>query len=95
MDEAKLTKMLGDKDKEYYLFKANRYAYAICGGLDVDKNMNVLRKDRTPIKNIFAVGQDSEGVENKSGQAYTSWGGQAQAWTFVSGKIAGENAAKL
>lgn len=23
------------------------------------------------------------------------WGGQAQAWTFVSGKIAGENAAKM
>lgn len=95
MDEAKLTKALGEKDKEYYLFEADGYAYATCGGLDVDKNMNVLRKDGTPIKNIFAVGQDSEGVENKGGQAYTPWGGQAQAWTFVSGKIAGENAAKL
>lgn len=95
MDETKLTEALGDPDQEYYLFEAGGYAYATCGGLDVDKNMNVLKADGTPIENIFAVGQDSEGVENKGGQAYTPWGGQAQAWTFVSGKIAGENAAKL
>ncbi len=95
MDEEKLTKALGDSEEEYYLFEADSYAYATCGGLDVDVNMNVLRKDGTPIENVFAVGQDSEGVENRSGQAYTPWGGQAQAWTFVSGKIAGENAAKV
>ena len=37
----------------------------------------------------FADGQDSEGVCNVDGKAYTPWGGQAQSWTFVSGKIAG------
>ncbi|GHV97311.1 fumarate reductase flavoprotein subunit [Lactobacillus nasalidis] len=95
MDEAVLTKSLGDPDKTYYIFEACGYAYATCGGLDVDKNMNVLRKDGTPIENVFAVGQDSEGVENRDGEAYTPWGGQAQAWTFTSGKIAGEHAAKV
>ncbi len=57
--------------------------------------MNVLRQDGSKIENVFAVGQDSEGVENRNDEAYTPWGGQAQAWTFVSGKIAGENAAKV
>ena len=57
--------------------------------------MNVLKDDGTPIANLFAVGQDSEGSTNKDGAAYTPWGGQAQSWTFVSGKIAGEAAAAL
>ena len=48
-----------------------------------------------PITNLFAVGQDSEGVANKSGTAYSPWGGQAQSWTFVSDQIAGEQAAKV
>lgn len=95
MDEAKLTKSLGDPNKEYYLFEAAGYAYATCGGLDVDEDMNVLRQDGSKIENVFAVGQDSEGVENRNDEAYTPWGGQAQAWTFVSGKIAGKNAAKI
>lgn len=95
MDEAKLTKSLGDPNKEYYLFEAAGYAYATCGGLDVDEDMNVLRQDGSKIENVFAVGQDSEGVENRNDEAYTPWGGQAQAWTFVSGKIAGENAARI
>ncbi|QRG87090.1 FAD-binding protein [Bulleidia sp. zg-1006] len=95
MKEEELVKSLGDKDKNYYLFESVAYSYGTVGGLDVNKNMNVLRKDGSPIVNLFAVGQDSEGVANKDGEAYTPWGGQAQSWTFVSGKIAGEQAAKL
>lgn len=95
MDVDELTKSLGDANQEYYLFEADGYAYATCGGLDVDEDMNVLRKDGSKIENLFAVGQDSEGVENVDDEAYTPWGGQAQAWTFVSGKIAGENAARV
>ena len=71
------------------------YAYATVGGLDVDANMNVLREDGTPIENLFAVGQDSEGVCNVDGKAYTPWGGQAQSWTFVSGQTAGTQAAAV
>ncbi len=95
MDEDTLTESLGDADTTYYLFECCGYSYGTVGSLDVDTNMNVLKEDGTPIKNLFAVGQDSEGVANKEGEAYSPWGGQAQSWTFVSGKIAGETAAKL
>ena len=95
MDEDKLTESLGDADTTYYLFECCGYSYGTVGSLDVDTNMNVLKEDGTPIENLFAVGQDSEGVANKEGEAYSPWGGQAQSWTFVSGKIAGEAAAKL
>lgn len=95
MDEKELTKALGDADTTYYLFECAGYSYGTVGSLDVDTNMNVLKEDGTPITNLFAVGQDSEGVCNKEGEAYSPWGGQAQSWTFVSGKIAGEAAAKL
>lgn len=95
MDEDALTEALGDADTTYYLFECAGYSYGTVGSLDVDTNMNVLKEDGTPIENLFAVGQDSEGVANKEGEAYSPWGGQAQSWTFVSGKIAGEQAAKL
>ena len=94
-DEATVTETLGDADTTYYLVECAGYSYGTVGGLDVDTNMNVLKEDGTPIANLFAVGQDSEGVENTDGEAYTPWGGQAQQWTFVSGKIAGEMAAKV
>ncbi|MGM9942298.1 MAG: FMN-binding protein [Bulleidia sp.] len=95
MDEDALTEALGDANTTYVLFECAGYSYGTVGGLDVDVNMNVLREDGTPITNLFAVGQDSEGVANKEGEAYSPWGGQAQSWTFVSGKIAGQAAAAL
>ncbi len=95
MDEKTLTASLGDGDTTYYVFECCGYSYGTVGSLDVDVNMNVLKEDGTPITNLFAVGQDSEGVANKDGKAYSPWSGQAQSWTFVSGKIAGEASAKL
>ena len=95
MDEATLAKTLDNGKDTYYLFECAGYSYGTVGSLDVDVNMNVLTKDGKPIANLFAVGQDSEGVANKSGAAYSPWGGQAQSWTFVSGQIAGEQAAKV
>ncbi len=94
-DEATLSASLDGNDTTYYAVCCAGYAYATVGGLDVDVNMNVLREDGTPIENLFAVGQDSEGVCNADGKAYTPWGGQAQSWTFVSGQIAGTQAAKV
>ena len=92
-DEATLSETLGGVDTAYYAVPCTSWCYGTVGGLDVDVNMNVLRADGTPIENLFAVGQDSEGVCNVDGKAYTLWGGQAQSWTFVSGKIAGTAAA--
>ena len=36
---------------------------------------------------------EGENLYSLYGKAYTPWGGQAQSWTFVSGKIAGTAAA--
>ncbi len=94
-DEATLSATLNGEDAVYYAVPCTSWAYGTVGGLDVDVNMNVLREDGTPIANLFAVGQDSEGVCNKDGKAYTPWGGQAQSWTFVSGEIAGKQAAAV
>jgi len=91
-DEAALRASVGESEIAYAVIAA-AYSYGTVGGLDVDVNMNVLRTDGTAIENLYAVGQDSEGVCNASGKAYTPWGGQAQSWTFVSGRIAGQNAA--
>lgn len=94
-DAATLSETLNGEDAVYYAVPCTSWAYGTVGGLDVDANMNVLREDGTPIENLFAVGQDSEGVCNKDGKAYTPWGGQAQSWTFVSGEIAGKQAAAI
>ncbi len=95
MDADTLAESLGDADGKYYLVEVCGYSYGTVGGLDIDANMNVLREDGTPIENLFAVGQDSQGVENKDNEVYTPWGGQAQMWIFVSGKIAGDQAAAV
>lgn len=92
-DEAALSETLGGTETTYYAADCMSYAYATVGGLDVDVNMNVLREDGTPIENLYGVGQDSQGVCNVEGKPYTPWGGQAQAWTFVSGYLAGTSAA--
>lgn len=97
MDAEKLDKTASaagiDADATLYAVACCGYAYATVGGLDVDADMRVLRQDGTAIENLFAVGQDSEGVCNVDGKPYTPWGGQAQSWTFVSGQIAGTVAA--
>jgi uncharacterized protein with FMN-binding domain/succinate dehydrogenase/fumarate reductase flavoprotein subunit len=90
---ATLKKSVGGKDTAYYAVIAAGYSYATVGGLDIDANMNVLRADGKPVANLYAVGQDSQGVCNANGKAYTPWAGQAQSWTFVSGQIAGDKAA--
>lgn len=84
MDKDALIASLGNENAEYVLFECAAYSYGTVGRLDVDVNMNVLREDGTPITNLFAVGQDSEGGANKDGEAYSPWGGQAHSWTFVS-----------
>lgn len=93
-DETVLNESLGGADTKYYAVACAGWSYATVGGLDVDVNMNVLTEAGEPIENLFAVGQDSEGVCNADGKAYSPWGGQAQSWTFVSGQIAGTCAAQ-
>lgn len=88
-DEATLSETLGGVETTYYAVACTSWSYGTVGSLNVDVNMNVLDENDAPIENLFAVGQDSEGVCNADGKAYSPWGGQAQSWTFVSGQIAG------
>ncbi len=97
VDVKTLAETLGvseDSEDKFYLAACAGWSYGTVGGLDVDINMNVLKEDGTAFPNLYAVGQDSEGVCNVDGKAYSPWGGQAQSWTFVSGRTAGEHAAK-
>lgn len=93
IDKEKLGETLGGVDTTYYAVIVTGYTYGTVGGLDVNVSMNVLREDGTPIENLYAVGADSMGVENVVGKPYTPWGGQANAWNFVSGYLAGHAAA--
>ena len=69
------------------------YAYGTCAGLEIDENMNVVKKDGTVFENLYAVGQDSMGVLFSNIVPYVSYGGVAQGWVITSGRLAGENAA--
>ena len=93
--DAALAKAGLSKTDEYYAIKGASYVYSTCGGLDIDENMNVLRTDGTPIRNLFAVGNDSIGVLLESKKAYVTYGGAAHGWALTSGQIAGTKAAEV
>ena len=69
------------------------YIYSTCGGVDVDANMHVLDTECNIIENLYAVGTDSMGVLFTNKKGYANYGGVAQSFCLVSGKIAGEDAA--
>ena len=63
------------------------------GGLKINKQAQVIRKDGTPVLNLYAGGGTAAGFSGKSGPAgYLSANGLLAA--LVLGKIAGEEAAK-
>ncbi len=79
----------------YYAIKIMNVIFATCGGLDVDRQIRVLRQDhKTPIDGFYATGCDSMGVIMNGERNYNGFGGVAQGWVFVSGRLAGLNAAK-
>ena len=81
-------------DSEYYIAVTGApYIYSTCGGLDVNENMQVLDTDGAVIDGLYAVGTDSMGVLFTNTKGYTNYGGVAQGYAFVSGKIAGAYAA--
>jgi len=85
---------LGEKGP-YYAINACSVAYATCGGLDVDTNLNVLKEDGISVMNgVYAAGNDSSGVLYSNRDAYAQYGGVALGWAFTSGRLAGQNAVK-
>jgi fumarate reductase flavoprotein subunit len=79
----------------YYGIVGSSYCYSTCGGLDINKNFQVLLADgKTPIDGLYSVGTDSMGVLFSEAKAYVTYGGAAQGWAFTSGRLAGKEAAK-
>jgi len=82
------------ENSEYYLAVTGApYIYSTCGGLDVDADMRVLNAKGEAIGGLYAVGTDSMGVLFTNKKGYANYGGVAQGYCFVSGRIAGERAA--
>ena len=78
----------------YYAIKIMNVIFATAGGLDVDTQMRVLRQDhKTPIEGLYANGSDCLGVVMNEERNYVGFGGVAQGWVYVSGRLAGINAA--
>ncbi len=78
----------------YYGIVGSSYCYSTCGGLDINKNFQVLLADgKTPISGLYAVGTDSMGVLFSEAKAYVTYGGAAQGWAYTSGRLAGKEAA--
>ena len=89
-----LTASVETKEGAYSAIKGASYVYSTCGGLDIDANLNVLRKDGTPVENLYAIGNDSIGVLLESGKAYVTYGGAAAGWALTSGRLAGASVAE-
>jgi fumarate reductase flavoprotein subunit len=78
----------------YYGIVGSSYCYSTCGGLDINKDFQVLLADgKTPIDGLYAVGTDSMGVLFSEEKAYVTYGGAAQGWAYTSGRLAGKVAA--
>ncbi|MBC7803639.1 MAG: FAD-dependent oxidoreductase [Candidatus Parcubacteria bacterium] len=63
------------------------------GGLEIDTQMRVLRKDGTPFPNLFAGGGAARGLSGPADWGYLSGSGLLMATN--TGRLAGEAAAKL
>ncbi len=86
--------VINPKSDYYVAVTGAPYIYSTCGGLDVNKDMQVLNAKGEVIEGLYAVGTDSMGVLFTNKKGYTNFGGVAQGYCFNSGKIAGEAAAK-
>jgi fumarate reductase flavoprotein subunit len=77
----------------YYLSKIMGALTHTQGGLEVNKEMRVLRKDGTPLPNLFAGGGAARGLSGPADWGYLSGSGLLMATN--SGRLAGEAAAML
>lgn len=81
-------------ESEYYVAVTGApYIYSTCGGLDVNVDMQVLNESGQVIEGLYAVGTDSMGVMFTNTKGYANYGGVAQGYAFLSGRIAGAHAA--
>ncbi|TAK82563.1 MAG: FAD-dependent oxidoreductase [Betaproteobacteria bacterium] len=77
----------------YYVSKVMGALTHTQGGLEVNKEMRVLRKDGTPFPNLFAGGGAARGLSGPADWGYLSGSGLMTATNM--GRLAGEAAAAL
>jgi fumarate reductase flavoprotein subunit len=80
-------------DAPFCAIKVTGALFHTQGGLAIDTRARVLRKDATPLENLFAAGGAAVGVSGSQASGYLSGNGLLTATVF--GRIAGTNAAKL
>ncbi len=79
----------------WYAIKVYPAHFSTAGGLDVDRQIRVLKDDHvTPIEGLYAIGVDSMGVLLNPNRNYAGYGGPAQGWLWTSGRLAGIDAAR-
>lgn len=79
----------------YYALKGYSACFSTCAALNIDDNFNVLKANgTTPIRGLYAVGNDSGGVLYTDKKPYVTYGGAALGWAFTSGRLAGGIAVK-
>ncbi len=77
---------LGDEGP-YYAVIGEAWNYSSSGGLYIDDTFTVMMDDlTTPISGLYATGTDVLGF------VPSAFGGDAQAWSYISGYFAAENA---
>jgi len=77
----------------YYVIRWSTAFTNTIGGIVVNENMEVLDKDENPIPGLFAAGVDTGGWESET--YCMRLPGHALGYALNTGRIAGENAAKL
>lgn len=82
----------GVKEGPFYAFRAKVVSLSTLGGLRVNHNMQVLNKDCRTIGGLYAVGNNAYGFY--STPSYPPYQGLALGFSWNSGRIAGEEAAK-
>lgn len=86
---------IGVHGEKVYAVKAKGFCFSTSGALDVNENIEVLDTKGNVIPGLYACGTDSMGVLLSEESGYMDYGGVDHGWCFVSGKLAGANAAEF
>lgn len=77
----------------FYSIKCNPAFLGTIGGIKINHNMQVLNQQGDEISGLYAIGVDTGGWESETYNAHLS--GSTFGFALNSGRIAGENAAKM
>lgn len=79
------------EDGPFYAIVEHCAILGTLNGVNVDRNCQPVRKDGSPIKDLYVVGNEANGLYS---DGYPSYEGIANGFAFVSGWIAAREAAK-